>query len=76
MKRIAIPIIAALCISTQAAEIPDELIAHCAQIGGCVVIIPNGDVIPLALVQEQIRQIADDAFKAGQDAKTCKGKDV
>lgn len=58
---------AAFFSSAQAAEIPDELIEQCKSIGGCAVIVPDGNVIPLTVLQQQIQDALQEAYKAGRN---------
>lgn len=64
----AIVLAAAAFISTaQAVEIPDELIEQCTSIGGCAVLVPDGKVIPLQVLQQQIQDALQEAYKAGRN---------
>lgn len=78
MKALILAASAAFFVSAQAVELPDEIVEQCAKAGGCIVTIPEGKVYPLAAVQQQIQQLAKDAYLAGKEegAQTCKRRDV
>lgn len=67
MKTAIVLAAAAFFSTAQAVEIPDELIEQCTSIGGCAVLVPDGKVIPLQVLQQQIQDALQEAYKAGRN---------
>lgn len=47
---------------------------ECAKIGGCVLTIPDGHLIPVEVLNEMIKQLQREALEAG--AKICKRTNI
>lgn len=58
--------------------IPDALVKECSESGGCVIVIPTGQIFPVEVVKQQIAQVAQNAFMAGKEegALACRRKDI
>lgn len=73
-----------LCASSAADPwvIDDKTREECAKLGGCLITVPNGELIPVKVVNDMIEQMLRQAFEAGatqgtaEGTKTCSRRDV
>lgn len=51
---------------------------ECAKVGGCVLTIPDGHLIPVEVLNEMIKQVQRQAFEMGvhEGSSTCKRTNV
>ena len=51
---------------------------ECAKIGGCVLTIPDGHLIPVEVLNEMIKQVQRQAFEMGvhEGSSTCKRTNI
>ncbi len=71
MKRLVLSVAACAALSANALEIPDEVVQKCAEIGGCVLLMPQMKLIPMQMIQQQIQEVAQEAYETGKQ----EGKD-
>lgn len=80
MKALVLAASAAFFVSAHAEDmvIPEALVSKCAEMGGCVVVVPTGQIFPIDVVRQQMAQVAQSAYLQGKEegAQTCKRRDV
>ena len=82
MKKIILAVLLTACAAVHAEPwtIDDKTKEECAKMGGCILTIPDGALIPTDQVKQLIQQVQQQAFEAGVEKgaaeKTCTGKDV
>lgn len=82
MKFLATAVLLTACSLAHADPwtIDDKLKDECAKMGGCILTIPDGALIPTEQVKQLIQQVQQQAYEAGlekgAESKKCTGKEV
>lgn len=82
MKKIILAVLLTACAAVHAEPwtIDEKTQEACAKMGGCILTIPDGLLIPVEEVNKIMIDLQKRAFEAGvtagSQAKVCPGKDV
>ena len=75
MAKIVFALAALVAVSASAqVTIPKDVMEQCLKDGGCIIVMPDGIVIPKPVFEAKLQEFQQQAYIAG--AQTCKRKDV
>lgn len=76
MKALAL-LLLPVAVAAQPVEIPAEIVEQCKR-DGCVIIMPEGTVIPKEVINQAILEAQQNAFNEGakRGVASCKRRDV